>query len=159
EVEVSGDLHFHDVTAAFERFPYRFSKLTGEVTFDSNRVDLVAIDGEAPGGARIHASGVIAPPNDAAGVELDIHVTSLPIDEKLREAMLGRRRVLDALFSETRYQELIKAGLIATPAQHDDAVAKLARLGSGGANSSEAGEARRVVARPVFELGGHAEVR
>src|SRR5262249_27008401 len=64
EVDVTGEIHFRDVTAAFEKFPYRFSKMTGEVTFDANRVDLVSIDGQAEGGVRVHASGVIAPPTD-----------------------------------------------------------------------------------------------
>ena len=160
EVEVGGEIHFRDVTSAFDRFPYRFSKMTGDILFDANRVDLVSIDGQAPSGAKVHASGVISPPNDAAGVDLDIHVTNLPIDEALRQAMLGRRRVLDALFSESRYQELQKLGLIATPQQHNDAQSALARLESAGQGESGDAAAQRAIAgRPVFELGGTAEVR
>ena len=159
EVEVNGEIHFHDVTAAFEKFPYRFTKMVGEIRFDANRIDLVSIDGQAPGGVKVHASGVISPPTDAAGVDLDIHVLNLPIDKKLREAMLGRGRVLDALFSETRYQELLKLGLIATPAEHDEAQAKLSKLEQDGRGDSEEAQRARVVAeRPVFELGGRAEV-
>jgi hypothetical protein len=159
DVDVTGEIHFRDVTAAFEKFPYRFTKLTGEVTFDANRVDLVTIDGQAEGGVRVHASGVIAPPTDAAGVDLDIHVTKIPVDERLRQAMLGRRRVLDALFNEQRYQELLDAGLIATPAQHDEAVAALGSLKPEQTDSEEASKLRAVAARPVFELGGRAEVQ
>jgi hypothetical protein len=159
DVDVTGEIHFRDVTAAFEKFPYRFSKMTGEVTFDSNRVDLVSIDGQAEGGVRVHATGVIAPPTDAAGVDLDIHVTNIPVDERLRQAMLGRRRVLDALFSEQRYQELLDAGLVATTEQHNKAEAALGSMKPEQLDSEEAVKLRAVARRPVFELGGRAEVR
>jgi hypothetical protein len=158
-IEVSGVIDFRDGTAAFERFPYRFFNMTGHVTFDGNSVDLVAIDGVAPSGARIHATGVIAPPTDAAQVDLDIHITNLAIDEQLRQAMLYRRRILDALCNQARYQELLDKGLIATPAQHAAALAELARLPADQSSSARADQLRAVADRPIFELGGRAEVR
>jgi len=159
DVQVDGKLWFREVTAAFAKFPYRFHNMTGEVTFDDKRIVLKHIEGDSPSGARVVCTGTIAPPTSTAAVDLDIRVTNLPMDAELAQAMRQRKRVIEALFSAERYQALLAAGLIATPGQHDGAVAGVAAMEAAGRTDGPEYEAiQALAARPVFELGGRAEV-
>lgn len=135
-VAVTGTLRFRNTTAAFERFPYRFYNLKGDVAFSSDQIRLIRIEGDAPGGATIVATGTIAPPTDEAGVLIDVTVKNLPIDRTLAQAMKERARIVDALFSAQRYDELVEAGLIVPPERANEATPD----------------------RPVFRLGGLANV-
>lgn len=136
DVAVTGSLEFRRATAAFTRFPYQFSNMSGSVRFDDKQVVIDNIKGEAPGGVTMTGRVVVAPPNDDAAVDVVVVVKNLPIDDTLRQAMKQRVALLDAVFSQARYQELIDKGLVVSP-QH--------------ANQASP-------TRPVFTLGGHANV-
>ncbi len=157
EIGVAGTLTFRDTTAAFHKFPYEFVNMTGEIAFDEEKVELVRIDGQAPGGVTVHANGIIAPPTDDAFVEVNVRVSNLPVDHRLTEALGKRQKVVRELFNEERHRELIEAGLIATSEQHAAAAAELARLPAD-ADTPRARALRAIAARPVFDLGGRAEV-
>lgn len=159
EIKVSGTLKMRDGTAAFERFPYRFEKMTGEWKFDENRIDIVRVEATAPSGARVKASGWIAPLTDDAGAEIRVNVEDLPIDAALEAGMGKRRRILDALFNREKYAELLKAGRVISPAMATTARKELAELEARGRGASAEAEAkRRLLSTPVFEPGGVAKV-
>lgn len=159
EIKVSGTLTMHDGTAAFERFPYRFEKMTGEWKFDENRIDIVRIDAIAPSGAKIKASGWIAPLTDDAGAEIRVHIDNLPIDATLEEGMGKRRRIIDALFNRPKYAELVKAGRVISPADAAATRTQLAALESQGKGAGrEAQTLRAKLSLPIFEPGGVASV-
>ncbi|GJQ28840.1 MAG: hypothetical protein HBSAPP03_07240 [Phycisphaerae bacterium] len=111
-VSVRGALTLRGMTAAFERFAYPFRNLAGRVTFDDERVVIERIEGEAPGGVRVTATGEITPITEDAKVRVDVKATGIPIDGTLRGAMAARGRLMDELFSEARHAELVEAGLI-----------------------------------------------
>ena len=160
EVEVDGLLTLRDVTAAFERFPYRFEKLTGGLAFTDDRIELREIRGVSSAGAKVVANGVISPLTEAAAVDLDIVVTDLPIDTQLAVAMRGRKRLVDAIFSREKEAALRDAGLIASPADSARWRADLDALeAAGNGASGDATALRDRLARPVFEVGGTAKVR
>lgn len=116
EVGVNGTLTFRDVTAAFHKWPYRFEKMTGSVDFSESKIELKQITGVATSGAKVVASGTIAPPTGAAKVDLDIRVTDLPIDETLKKSLKKRDIALDFICNVPAYESLLAKGLIATPA-------------------------------------------
>lgn len=116
EVRVEGRLNFRETTAAFHKFPYRFHNLSGSVRFDDQRIDILEVKGDAPGGAKIRAKGEIYPPSSEAYANIEVHVDDVPIDETLKEAMgPGRRRILDVIFNQERYAALLAEGLIREP--------------------------------------------
>lgn len=159
EIRVSGTLKMRDGTAAFERFPYRFEKMTGEWKFDETRIDIVRVEAIAPSGAKVKASGWISPLTDDAGAEINVHVEDLPIDAALEEGMGKRRRILDALFNREKYADLLKSGRIVSPAVANAARKELAALEAQGLGmSAEANAKRRVLQVPEFEPGGMAKV-
>jgi len=158
-IAVAGKLAFKEMTAAFDRFPYEFINLVGEIDFDDTQVRLVKITGEAPGGVKVLATGVIAPPTDDAFVEVNVEATNLPIDHRLYRALGKRRRVVDELFNGERYRELIEAGLIASSDQRKAAEAELASAQAAGETGSPRVQAlQAIIARPVFDLGGRANI-
>lgn len=129
EVAVGGVMRFHDTRAAFKRFPYEFRDMRGVVRFTDNEVLLENVTGTAPSGATVHATGRIAPLTADAGVDLDIVAHGIPIDDTLIAAMGPvRRRVIDRLVDRSKYEELVRLGLINAPG------------------------------RPKFELGGKGNV-
>ncbi len=154
---VSGTLLLREGVAAFEKFPYEFIDMTAEISFDDSKVSLDRIDAVAPGGVKVHATGIIAPPNDDAMVEINVSVTNMPVDDRLAQALRGRKRVLDELFNAERYRQLIEAGLLASSEQHAVAAAEL-KAASGSEDSPRVQALRQILARPVFDLGGRADV-
>lgn len=135
-VKVEGQLNFRETTAAFHKFPYRFNNLSGAVRFDADRIDILEVKGSAPSGAKITATGAIYPPTSEAYANIKVRVEDVPIDETLKEAMgAGRRRILDVIFNEERYAELVAEGLVRRPGQPG---------GRAGA--------------PEFEMGGRAAI-
>lgn len=135
-VAVKGTLRFRDATAAFERFPYRFTKLTGEFGFTDNRIDIKRVAGGSPGGAMIEAAGFISPLTDDAEVRVNVNVHNLPVDGSLARAMQARGKIIDELCSQERYDALVERGLITPPDRG----------------------ARATPDAPVFELGGRVNV-
>lgn len=137
-VVTDGRLNVRNGTAAFHLFPYPFHNMEVKATFDENHLNLLDIRGDGPTGAKLRASSQAAPMTDDARVDVSVHVANAPIDEHLRAAMPGsRKQLLDVLFNEERYAELLAAGLVRDPRATDAA-------GAEGA--------------PLFALGGTCEI-
>lgn len=113
-VHSSGRILLRNASAAFHKFPYRFYNLKGEVTFDSTGIRIVHLEGNAPNGATVVATGTLIPPKNPKG-EIDVVVKGLPVTEDLRVAMKKRGSILDEVFSETQYERLLKLGVIRKP--------------------------------------------
>lgn len=163
-IHVDGTLEFKDGVAAFIDFPYRFENLSGSVRFDENTLELLRIEGEAPSGARLVATGLISPINELAQVDVKVRAVNVPVDETLEDA-LGpeRREVVDALFNRDRLAELVRAGLVLDPAEAARLREDEARL-VGVPNRSPEAENRlaavrqALAERPSFDPGGRATV-
>lgn len=159
EVKMRGAIKFRGVESAFERFPYRFYELSGVADFADDFLHIRDITGSTPEGATVAADVYISPLDDNPGVKVHVQVDEMPIDERLARAMGVRRRIVDALFSPQRLDELRSAGLIATDADVQSAERMLADLtAEGREQSAQAEAARRVLALPRFTLGGRADV-
>lgn len=163
-IHVNGTLEFKDGVAAFIDFPYRFENLFGTVRFDEDKLELLHIEGRAPSGAHLVATGLISPINELAQVDVKVHVENVPIDETLEEALgPGRRDVVDALFNRERLAELVLAGLVLDPAEAQRLRADEAVLTAMAARTPEA-EQRLAAIRsalathPSFDPGGRAVV-
>lgn len=114
--KVSGTIEFREGRASFVRFPYEFKDMSALFEFDESSLRIVRLEGRSENGASLHLRGLITPLTDEAAVSLDITVRDIPVDESLAEGLGPRRRgVLDALFSTSRREELLAAGLIVTP--------------------------------------------
>ncbi len=111
-VDVSGTIDVRDAVASFINFPYEFRSMRGRFRFDNSVVLVESIEGIAPSGARLFASGEIAPPVDDGRVDLHVRVEDVPLDDTLRAGLRGRARLYDALFSDARLRELADAGLL-----------------------------------------------
>ncbi len=159
-LSVSGVIKLKDGSAAFERFPYRFDRMHGEWRFSDEEIRFIDVQGVAPGGARILASGVISPPTSEAKVDIRVRVTDLPIDDTLEQALGKRRKITEALFHRPRYHELVELGLILSPEKWRDLQLRLFAIESGVEpdHPEEPDELRAQLDRPVFELGGRANV-
>lgn len=159
EVDATGSIDFRGVTAAFERFPYRFIDMTGVIDFTDSTMVMRDIRGTTPDGAQMRAHVDIAPLDKDAGVDVRVSVKGMPLDERLARAMGKRRRLVDALFNTERLDELRGAGLVATEADAESARRELVDLERQGlSDSPQAERARRVLALPIFTLGGRADV-
>jgi Arc/MetJ family transcription regulator len=132
-VSVAGVLRFRRATAAFERFPYRFTDMTGEFAFTEDRIEIRRVTGSSPAGATVEATGLISPLTDDAGVEVNVQVRNLPIDDTLARALQARGRIIGELCNAEAYEDLVSRGLIARPGQGRPGV-------------------------PEFELGGRVDV-
>ncbi|MEZ6317310.1 MAG: hypothetical protein R3B49_00960, partial [Phycisphaerales bacterium] len=173
DVRVSGELHLSNGSAAYRGFPYRFDDLEGTVTFNERAVQILTVRGRNANGATLQASGTFGPVGPDAEVKLKVWVEDLPIDDELRAAMSpARQRMVNALFNEERYGELVNEGLVASPdrggARADRLRETESALAGLGTNAS-AGERRRLERRvaalrdsmgaePDFEFGGLANV-
>ncbi|MCA9271592.1 MAG: hypothetical protein KDA31_00965 [Phycisphaerales bacterium] len=116
ELDFRGNLSFTNGTAAYEVFPYPFQNMAGSVQFDRERIRIEEIRGISHTGATISASGLIEPIGPTASVNLQIDTVNVPLDEVLEEA-LGETRggIVDELFDDRRYAQLVEQGLILTP--------------------------------------------
>ncbi len=116
DLSVVGELEVKDAVSAFKRFPYEFRGLSGRVTFNDSRIDILDITGKSPAGATIRASGFIEPPTSDAYCVIDVHVSDMPIDEDVLRALTARRGgVVPVLFNRDHYTRLLAAGLLARP--------------------------------------------
>lgn len=168
QVEASGQFRLFDGVASFRDFPYEFEDMSGVFVLQRDRLEFHDIVGVAQGGARLTASGWVAPLNDAAEASIKVYVTDVPLDEKLRSGFRDRDRALyDALLDRASYRQLVERRLIAEPPQKrrwqrernqlradiragrvqdtDQAAAELARLDA-------------LADLPEFEMGGSGTV-
>ena len=159
-IDVEGSVEMRDGSAAFERFPYVFDHLHGCWEFDDSEIRIVSIEGVAPSGATIEASGSIAPPTSDAEVLIKIAVRDLPIDAETKRAMGSRSAIIDALFNEEREASLRSMKRIATKEIRDRALERLRAIDAG-APLTDPGERVRLHAdatAPLFDVGGKADV-
>ncbi len=160
-LQVSGAIKLNDLTAAFHKFPYQWRNIRGTVRFDDQSVRFDDITGSSPSGATISATGSFVPPTDDAKVEINVRAAQIPVDDRLEAAMYARglEDVLPQLFSREQYDRLLDAGLIVTSSAHAGAQRTLESLTrEGRADSPEANVQRRILATPVFDLGGRLDV-
>ncbi len=170
---VTGFIAFEDGEAAYEAFPYPIKDLRGVVRFDPDRIRISNVSGRGPSGALLQASGLIAPPNSIAGVDLEITAVDVRLDEYLEGALPeGRRRVLDILFSKEDHAELLEAGLAIDPRERrasNDRVTSLRLeksrlLGREGVGDrileidAEVAELEDALALPTFPFRGSARI-
>lgn len=174
EIAVNGLISFAEGSARFEKFPYPFANLAGSVRFDETKVVIERVSGVGPTGARLEATGIVAPPVETAGVHVEVLVTEVPADDVLYEAIpTHRRSMYDALFSRDEYVTLQAAGIVQSEESQRSAVARRAELerqvqrlqfeaDSGPriaqAHADMAALDARLVA-PVFQLAGTCEIR
>ncbi|RNC82532.1 MAG: hypothetical protein ED559_12345 [Phycisphaera sp.] len=173
ELEYRGNLAFTNGTAAYEVFPYPFQNMTGSVQFDKQRIRIEEIRGVSRTGAIISATGLIEPIGPTASVNLQIDTVNVPIDDVLEEA-LGENRggIVDELFDDRRYRQIVERGLVLTRAQaealtkkRDDLIVEIARAEQQGASEqtievfrNRLNETRRHLRTPVFEYRGRADL-
>lgn len=172
-VRVTGDLRISNGSAAYRNFPYRFDELEGQVSFDERSVRIDWVRGRNANGATLRAEGTFGPVGPEAEVSLRVWAEGVPIDDELRAAMSpARQRMVDALFNEQRYGELVDEGLVAPPGAGERRAALLGETGAALAaldGSEPRGERRRLERRaaalrdalraePDFAFGGRADV-
>ncbi|MCH9058212.1 MAG: hypothetical protein IIB55_06270, partial [Planctomycetes bacterium] len=152
-----GEFRLRDGKAAFAKLPYQFENLTAHVRFDQDRIDIVQIQGTAPTGATVFATGWIAPLDGNQEVVLDILVQGVPADDALLEA-LGEEYgpIYEAVMDRAAYHELLDRGLVITRTQHAEYEQRLERVRD---DAAESARLRRLLSAPVFELGGLAAVK
>lgn len=162
--KISGSMLFRQGEAAFEHFPYPLTDLTGTIVFDDDKLQIREITGRGPSGARLLAKGEFTPPTEGAKVDLRITVADIPFDEHLKAAVgLSRaQKLVSAIFGEERYAELLRRGLVVTPAQRlaqTQRRLELEVLQAAGGLPAQLAAAELAALEPsmqvpVFELGG-----
>ena len=173
ELDFRGNLSFTNGTAAYEVFPYPFQNVAGSVQFDRRRIRIEEIRGVSHTGATISASGLIEPIGPTASVNLQIDTVNVPLDDVLEEA-LGPNRggIVDELFDDRRYAQLVERGLILTPErakvladQRDRLELDLSRARRDNASDARVEElaaqiesVRDQLRTPVFEYRGKADL-
>jgi len=118
-IAVSGKAELSNGSAIYKKFRYPFRDLSGVIEFDPDQLVIRDIIGVGPTGARLVANGVFSPLGEQSVVNLMLNVKGVAIDQHLINALDGDQRdLVDALFSETDYAELLDDGLVLT---QDDA--------------------------------------
>lgn len=147
---LGGYLDLIDTTFAYDKFPYPAEKLSGRITFDKDRIVLNDLVGITPSGGTGTVSGIIGPPIKDGEVDITIRGKDIVIDEYLLSAMKPKHRdVMDMFFSQSGYEQLLKAGVVRGPGGPTAVVPGIAD-----ANQTAAIES----GVPVFEPGGKADV-
>lgn len=162
EVLPQGFIYLFNGVASYREFPYEFTDLAATFELAGDFLLLRNVTGRAESGARVEATGRIGPLGPTAEAIIDITVTDVPLDSRLR-AGLGQnhRDLYDALLSRTAYRELQDLGLIQTRAQARERAARLDALE---ADDTEPDRDARIaqleaeLAAPVFTIGGRAAV-
>ncbi len=162
EVIATGFMYLYDGVASYRDFPYEFTNL--EATFELARDTLYIrkVSGGAPSGAHIEATGRISPLGPIAEAKIDITVTKVPLDPRLRAA-LGKdyEELFDTLLSRTRYRELQALNLVQTPRQKRERTAELEKLRTREPTpqtDSRITELESQIQIPAFNLGGRSTV-
>ncbi len=115
-IVTDGRVTVRNGTAAFHLFPYPFHNMEVHATFDEDHLNIHEIRGDGASGAVLRASAYASPMDDDARVDVSVRVTNAPVDQHLRAAMPGsRKQLVEVLFNERQYEELLKAGLISPP--------------------------------------------
>lgn len=169
---VSGALRFRNGAAAYEHFPYWFGQMEGLVRFNESEIEIVYVNGVGPTGARLSATGRIAPPTEGASVSIDVAVVDIDMDERFEAAMPeSRRPIIEALFDRAEHARLHAAGAVITSAESEQtraalngARARLLALSDDASDAERAAHADEVAVLerrasiPVFDLAGRADL-
>lgn len=164
-VRATGELRLSNGSAAYAEFPYRLTNLEGLMTFDETTLVIDWLRASHPNGTSLTATGRFSPMGPECAITLDIEAVGVPVDDALRDAMSpGRRQMVDALFNEARYRELVAAGLVVSPQERARREEMLA-LGqqereawrAGGIALADATEPD--AGPPGFSFGGRADVQ
>jgi hypothetical protein len=162
EVVPSGLIHLYDGVASYRSFPYEFSGLEGVFELADDALIIRSVSGDAASGAHLEATGRIGPLGPIAEATIDINVTNVPLDNRLRAGLGQKHRDLyDALLSRPAYQRLQELGLVQSPARARERAAELEALragGPGGGRDGRSAELASLASVPVFALGGRAAV-
>ncbi len=163
---VSGWARLRHASAAFDKFPYPFNELSGLVEFNDEKIEFKDLIGFGPTGAKLTASGIIAPPDETSEVTLHIVVTDVPVDEVLERSLPeDRKPVIGFLFDRPGFDRLVGQGLIVSPQGQGELREKLdeATRARGTATGEKLAALDRQIAdlehrlqAPSFEFGGVA---
>ncbi len=164
EPAAEGLIHLFDGVASYREFPYAFTNLTGILEIADNTLFLRDITGESASGARLQATGEIGPLGPIAQAKIDISVTDVPLDSRLRTALgVQHQDLYDALLNRERYRTLREQNLILTPREARDRASELESLRSSANTLSDEqrdrlAELTSLVEVPPFALGGRSSV-
>ncbi|MFK7884443.1 MAG: hypothetical protein AB8F26_09720 [Phycisphaerales bacterium] len=123
-ITLRGEAKIINGQARYGDLPYPFTNVRGTVTFTRDDLVMKDIVGSGPTGAVLTASGEFIGLDDTSEVEIRIGVNKLPVDSVLLGSLSpGRRELVEALFSEDRYAELLADGLIRLPGSSNNAAA------------------------------------
>ncbi len=162
-----GRLELRDAKLRYWQFPYPLDQVKGELRFNDEEIRLESFHGQGPTGAKISVRGRIAPPGPGAQVDMYVTGVGVPLDQALYEAIKpGQQRSFDDLFNREAYARLtdLQTGALLTPTQQKQLLTELSALEqTSPASDSEPGQrlaqVRRLLRRPVYELGGTVNVR
>jgi len=173
-LRIHGSVALRDGRGAFERFPYPLTRVSADMAFTRDRVEVRSLLGEGPSGAHVSIAGEIEPPSGKPRIHLHISAQDVPLDEHLRGAMDDEfRDVIDSLMHVPAYDALAEAGALPDQraiARAREERAELASRLAGLPESSfadDAGRLRlerriaafdRLIATGPFELGGRVDL-
>lgn len=113
----------------YEKFKYPLTDVKGQLRFDDEKIELVALQGRGPTGADVTINGRIAPPQDGAAVHVVVTAVDIPIDQTLYDAIPQQRRpAMDMFFHRPSYQRLIDSGWVQTTQQQNQITDQLEEL-------------------------------
>lgn len=109
------DLDIRDGRMTHTMFPMTLQNVKGPVKIRPERVQIGPLTADAVNGARVELGGFAAPASDIAEVKLAIHITGLPLDDAVKDALdPGARENLARFFDTDAYDKLVARGLITT---------------------------------------------
>jgi len=110
-------------------FPLPLEHVQGKVMIREEEVTIGPLTANSINGASLNLEGFAKPASDVAEVKLDIHISDLPLDDALNEALEpGARKNLARFLNPPSYERLLERGLI----QNDDDPASAPRFAMGG---------------------------
>ncbi|MFT5424462.1 MAG: hypothetical protein ACI89L_002257 [Phycisphaerales bacterium] len=168
--DVSGTIRFTNGTSAYKNFVYPFVNMTGLARFTRDELVIEELTGRGPTGAVMSASARFSPLGEDSEADILVKAHGVRIDQHLLDALSGsRRQMVEQLFNEDRYRELLNAGLVLLPEERarletrsGELNATLAALPAAdpgrAAMQLERDEINGQLRTPSFAFGGSADV-
>lgn len=114
--DVSGKIRFTNGTSAYKNFVYPFENMTGVARFSRDELVIEEITGRGPTGALMTATAWFSPLGEDSEADISVKADGVPIDQHLLDALSGsRRQMVEQLFNEDQYRELLNEGLVLLP--------------------------------------------